>query len=178
MKKRARERNNFPPPRNQSLATSLRIHEKLLTEATEAAFDFRRAARCRGGGRKAMSRAGERKLFSVSWMHAIERVARALNVALHKRKANTRAETRGLLISTLAAHVTSARHQPVACRPAVSPWFFVFSVLSNEIQDDTRGTCVFSRHPNHALEFPTNDQKAHLEIRLETRSEFLQLFRN
>lgn len=79
-----------------------------------------------------VSRAGERKLFRISCVHAIEWVARALNVALHKRKASTRAETRGLLISTLAAHVTSARHPPTAYRPAVSPWFFVF--LSNERQ--------------------------------------------
>lgn len=58
---------------------------------------------------------------------------RVLNVALYKRKASTRAETRGLLISTLAARALRQRNAHVCAVWLYRDiFFFVFLILLDE----------------------------------------------
>lgn len=88
-----------------------------------------------------ISCASKRKLFSVQRIvGARDRTFREplLNVALYKRKASTQAETRGLLISTLAARVTSAKHtRSCGLATAVFIFFFrLFDFTRQERQDE------------------------------------------
>lgn len=88
------------------------VFEKLWLKRTppDLSLTFRRTDIIGKHVWKAISRARAKENYSAYSRCTRSNVSRTLlNVALYKRKASTRAETRGLLISTLATRVTSAK---------------------------------------------------------------------
>lgn len=97
---------------------------------------------------KAISRARAKENYSAYSRCTRSNVSRTLlNVALYKRKASTRAETRGLLISTLATRVTSAKRTRSCGLATAVFFFFVFPILPNE-KDGTKSTLRHVRRKN------------------------------
>lgn len=137
------------------------VFEKLWLKSTPpVSLTFRRTDIIGKHIWKAISRARAKENYSAYSRCTRSNVSRTLlNVALYKRKASTRAETRGLLISTLATRVTSAkRTHSCGLATAVSFFFFVFPILPNERDEmescDTCGACSHKNSTSYARKFP------------------------